>query len=665
MVADAARAMSGTRPARIGVALILLGVVAATALTVDGLASRLPPERWIGALLAPRTDTAELVFHFGLLPRLAVSLLAGAALGLSGALFGNVLRNPLAEPSTLGTSAGASLALAVATLHAPFLLDHGGFGVALAGALAATAAALAIAWRSRLSPLVLILAGLVVGLTCSAAGGVLVLLEHHHLSALFLWQSGALAQDGWQVAGGLALLVAAAAAACLPLRRPLAALELDDAGARALGVPVPTLRLAALAAATALAAGVVAGVGIIAFVGLAAPALARLAGARGVAGRLMASLGTGALLLWLADQLTQLIERSAGLGPPTGVLTALLGAPLLLVLLPRLREPLHAPASADHGPEGRSWPFLAGAAAATLLVLALALLLGRGEHGWWLASPGDPVLHWRWTRTVSSFGAGAMLGLAGLMIQRVSANPMASPEVLGISTGAAAGATLAVLFAPMVERPLVLGGAFAGAAATTFALLILGRRSGYAPERLLLTGVALASVVGAFLTLMMLSGHPQLDLLLRMMAGSTYLASADEAVILVAAAAAGLPLLALTARALTLLPLGAAVAGSLGLAVRRGRLAILVLVCGLTAAATLVTGPLSFVGLIAPHAARLQGMRRPGAQGIAAMLLGGTLMAAGDWLGRNLAFPWQLPAGLVVSLAGGPYFLWLMLRRHR
>lgn len=657
-------ATSNTPPAQIGAALILVALVAATGLTVDGLAARLPPERWIGALLAPRMDTAELVFHFGLLPRLVVSLLAGAALGLSGALFSHVLRNPLAEPSTLGTSSGAGLALVIATLQAPFLLDIGGFWVALAGALVATGAALAIAWRSRLSPLALILAGLVIGLTCSAAGGVLVLLHHHYLSALFLWQSGALAQSGWQVAGGLALLVTAAATACLPLLRPLAALELDDVGARGLGVPVPALRLAALAVATALSAGVVAGVGIIAFVGLAAPALARLAGARGIALRLMASLGTGGLLLWLADQLAQLAERNVGMGPPTGVLTAVLGAPLLLVLLPRLRESAHTPTPVDHVPEGRSRLFLAAAAMAALLVLALTLLLGRGGNGWELVSPDAPVLAWRWTRAASAFGAGAMLGLAGLMIQRVSANPMASPEVLGISTGAAAGAALAVLFAPVVERPLILGAAFAGAAATMVALLALVRRSGYAPERLLLTGVALTTVGGSVLTLIMLSGHPRLDLLLRMMAGSTYFASADEAVILLVAAAGALPLLALTARALTLLPLGAAVAGSLGLAVQRGRLAILILGCGLTAAATLVTGPLSFVGLIAPHAARLQGLRRPGTQGIAAMLIGGTLMAAGDWLGRNLAFPWQLPAGLVVSLAGGPYFLWLMLRRQ-
>ncbi|MDR6955330.1 iron complex transport system permease protein [Ancylobacter sp. 3268] len=647
-----------------GAMLILLAMAAGIALTISGFAARLSPDRWAGALLAPHMDAAELLFHFGLLPRLAVSLLAGAALGLSGAIFGHVLRNPLAEPSTLGTSTGAGLALAFATLYAPFLLEAGPFWVALAGALAATGVALAIAWRNRLSPLALILAGLVVGLSCSAAGGVLVLFEHHHLTALFLWQAGSLAQNGWQSTVALAAVVMATCAASLLLRRSLAAIDLDDAGARSLGVPVTALRFTALAIATALAAAVAANVGVIAFIGLAAPALARLAGARTITARLLASAATGALLLWPADQFAQLADRLIGAALPTGLLTALFGAPLLLVLLPRLKDIGSVSTQAEPISPGRPLIRIAVLAIAMISVLAMVLLLGRGGSGWWLAMPGDPVLGWRWPRTLCAFGAGAMLGLAGMMIQRVSANPMASPEVLGISSGAAAGATLLVILAPVVERPAVLGAAFAGAGAGTGLLMLLARRSGFAPERLLLTGVALTTILGAFLGLIMLSGHPRLDLLLRMMAGSTYLASSGEAVATLALAAAGLVTLPLTARALTLLTLGAPVAASLGLAVRISRLGVIVLVSALTAAATLVTGPLSFVGLVAPHAARLQGFGRPGMQGVAAMLIGGTLMALGDWLGRNLAFPWQLPAGLVVSLAGGPYFLWLMLRRR-
>lgn len=646
-------------------AAFLVGLLAAgIALTLAGLVARLPAGLWWQALAVPRTEAAELLFRFGLLPRLAVSLLAGAALGLSGALFAHVLRNPLAEPSTLGTSAGAGLALAFATLYAPFLLEAGAFWVTLAGALAATALALAIAWRQRLTPLALILAGLVVALVCGAMGGVLVLFEHHHLSALFLWQAGSLAQNGWQGAAALAGTLAAAAMACLLLLRPLAVLELDDAGARGLGAPVAAIRFGALGVAAALAAAVVANVGVIAFVGLAGPALARLAGARTTTARLAGGAAAGALLLWLADQLAQLAERLAGIGPPTGLLTALLGAPLLLVLLPRLSDAAPAPVAAEADPEAVSLPRMAVLAGAMLAVLATSLLLGRGGGGWWLALPGDPVLDWRWPRTFCAFGAGAMLGLAGTMIQRVSANPMASPEILGISSGAAAGAAMLVILAPVVERSAVLGGAFAGAAATTGLVMALGRRFDYAPERLLLTGVALTTIIGAALGLVMLSGHPRLDLLLRMMAGSTYLASPGEAGVALALAAAGLVGLTLTARALGLFGLGAPVASSLGLSVRAGRLWIVALVSALTAAATLVTGPLSFVGLVAPHAARLQGFRRPLAQGIAAMAMGGTLMALGDWLGRTLAFPWQMPAGLIVSLAGGPYFLWLMLRRR-
>ncbi|MCK0209465.1 Fe(3+)-hydroxamate ABC transporter permease FhuB [Starkeya koreensis] len=657
--------MTGRRASG-GRAALLVGLLLAAgiAFTFAGLATRLPSALWWEALTAPRAEAAELVFRFGLLPRLAVSLLAGAALGLSGALFAHVLRNPLAEPSTLGTSAGAGLALAFATLYAPFLLEAGAFWVTLAGALAATGLALAIAWRQSLSPLALILAGLVVGMVCGSMGGVLVLFEHHHLSALFLWQAGSLAQNGWQGAAALAGTLAVAGLACLLLLRPLAVLELDDAGARGLGAPVAAIRLGALGVAAALAAAVVANVGVVAFIGLAGPALARLAGARTPGTRLAGGAAAGALLLWLADQLAQLAERLSGVGPPTGLLTALLGAPLLLVLLPRLRDALPAPAPAETDRKGASVPRMAVFAAVMLAVPTMSLLLGRGGDGWWLALPGDPVLDWRWPRIVSAFGAGAMLGLAGTMIQRVSANPMASPEILGISSGAAAGATLLVILAPVAGRSGLLGAAFAGAVATTGLVMALGRRFDYAPQRLLLTGVALTTIIGAALGLVMLSGHPRLDLLLRMMAGSTYLASPGEAGASLVLAVTGVGALVLSARALGLFGLGAPVASSLGLPVRAGRLWIVALVSALTAAATLVTGPLSFVGLVAPHAARLQGFRRPLAQGVAAMAIGGTLMVLADWIGRTLAFPWQMPAGLIVSLAGGPYFLWLMLRRR-
>ncbi|KGM30929.1 iron chelate uptake ABC transporter family permease subunit, partial [Inquilinus limosus] len=117
-------------------------------------------------------------------------------------------------------------------------------------------------------------------------------------------------------------------------------------------------------------------------------------------------------------------------------------------------------------------------------------------------------------------------------------------------------------------------------------------------------------------------------------------------------------------RWLTILPLGPATGRALGVSLARSRAALLLLAAILTAGATLTVGPLSFVGLMAPHIVRMLGLRRPTPQILAAGLLGAGLMVLADWLGRTIAFPWQVPAGLVATFVGGTYFIWLMQRRR-
>jgi iron complex transport system permease protein len=273
------------------------------------------------------------------------------------------------------------------------------------------------------------------------------------------------------------------------------------------------------------------------------------------------------------------------------------------------------------------------------------------------------VLWLRLPRVGAAVAAGMLLAVAGVLLQRLTGNPMASPEVTGISSGAGLGALCAALVLPGLDRGDLLAGAGAGAAAAAAALLLAGRRSGFGSERLLLSGVALAAIGGAFSALVLAGNHPRLDLVLRLMAGSTYLATAGEAAGSLFAAAAALAFLAMAARPVAVMGLGASNAQALGVPVPPTRLMILLAASAATAAATLVVGPLSFAGLLAPHMARLLGLTRPLAQGIGGALIGGALMAAADLAGRMLAFPWQIPAGLLCTLLGAPYFLWLMARR--
>lgn len=645
-------------------AVLLLAVAAG--LTVHNLADLLPPSEWWQAATAPAADDVRhIVLQASRLPRLLLAVLCGAVLAVAGALFQQVLRNPLASPTTLGVAAGAHLALGVATLAAPGLLVAvGRGGVAFAGGAAALAVVLFLTWRTALSPLAVVLAGMIVSLYAGALGVILVLFNQHYLSGLFIWGGGSLSQQGWDALAALAPLCALALLPLPLVMRPLTILELEDEGARSLGVPVAAIRLAALGLGVVLTALVVGAVGVIGFVGLAAPAFARLAGARRFAARVGWAAVYGAALLWLTDQAVQ-----AAAGPfseliPTGAVTALFGSPLLLWLLPRLRGAMAPPRAAAVTVlrrAGHPVAVAAALAAAVAVAAAVSLGVGRGLEGWTLG-PVE-MLPWRLPGMLAALAAGAMLGMAGTVVQRLTGNPMASPEVLGINAGAALGLLAVVLLAgPAAAQGLRLGAGTLGALATLGLILLLGRGSGFAPDRLLLAGIALGAGFDAVIVALLAVGHPQAFALLTWMAGSTYAVTLSDAAMAGTAAVLLCPLALLAARWLDILPLGEATAQGLGIGLGRSRGALLVVVAGLTAAATLVVGPLSFVGLMAPHVARFLGLRRAVPQLIAAALFGALVMVVADWLGRTLLFPRQVPAGLLATLVSGPFLFWRLRR---
>ncbi|WP_292655119.1 iron ABC transporter permease, partial [Mesorhizobium sp.] len=401
-------------------AILLCAVLlaAASAATVSNLTVQLPSALWLQSLAAPDiADMRQVLVHYAFLPRLAVSLLCGAALGLAGTVLQQVLRNPLASPETVGVSAGAYLALALATLLSPSLLAFGREWVALGGAFVALAAVIALSWHKGLSPLSVVLAGLVVSLYAGAIGAALIVLRHEWLASLFIWGAGSLGQQDWSTTLWLLPRIGTAALAIFFIVRPLTLLGLDDEGARSLGVPLGAYRFAGLAAAVALIAFVVAAVGVIGFVGLAAATLARIGGARRLGQQLVMAPLIGGALLWAADQAVQIATGPQGDLLPTGAITALLGAPLLLWLLPRLALGSEAPTlmAARLPRASRPGLMLTAIGLALLLLLGLALLYGPGPHGWTFAFGDElqPLLSWRWPRVLAALSAGARHRIAG------------------------------------------------------------------------------------------------------------------------------------------------------------------------------------------------------------------------------------------------------------
>jgi ferric hydroxamate transport system permease protein len=191
-----------------------------------------------------------------------------------------VLRNPLAEPMTLGIFPGAYLALMIAGLWMPGWLAAGRTTVALAGGALAMLAVFALAWSQRMSSLGVILAGMIVNLYCGAISLAIAVVHFDLLAGLMIWGGGALEQTGWQPALHLLASFAVCAPGAALLYRPLSLFDAGDSTVRNLGASVGWMRFGALLIAVVLTAVVVSEVGVIGFIGLAAPLVARLAGAR-------------------------------------------------------------------------------------------------------------------------------------------------------------------------------------------------------------------------------------------------------------------------------------------------------------------------------------------------------------------------------------------------
>ncbi len=650
------------------VIFLLTLFILAFGLTLHNMQALLPAEQWLSALRLPDPDAInQMLFHYSLLPRVMIALLVGAGLGLVGVLFQQVLRNPLAEPTTLGVASGAQLGITVATLWAlPVAVQP---YVALIGAAVVGVVVFGVAWGRRLSPVTLILAGLVLSLYCGAVNQLLAIFNYDQLQNMFLWSTGSLNQQNWSSVQALWPRLLGGLVFTLLLLRPLTLMGLDDGVARNLGLALSMTRLAILSLAIILSAQLVSAVGIVGFIGLFAPLLAKMLGARRLLPRLFLAPLIGALILWLSDQVVIWLA-SFWREISTGTITALIGAPILLWLLPRLRTyNLPSMSIGDNVQAERQARYLWISLGLLLLVItgAIALSLGRNEQGlsWLSGALFDEVLPWRWPRVLSAMTAGIMLAVAGCLIQRLTGNAMASPEVLGISSGAAFGVVLMLFFVPGDAFGWMLPAGSLGAAVTLLIIIISAGRGGFSPQRMLLAGVALSTAFMMLLMLMMASGDPRMSSILTWISGSTYNVSGTQTLQSLGIMVVLLAIMPFCRRWLVILPLGRATASAVGMAVTPAQLLVLLLAATLTAAATLIIGPLSFVGLMAPHIASMLGFRRAMPQMIISGILGGILMILADWLGRMILFPNQVPAGLLATFIGAPYFIYLLRKQSR
>lgn len=459
-----------------------------------------------------------LLFQYSFLPRIAVALLAGASLGLAGWLCQLLLKNPLAEPATLGIASGAQLGLTVATLlGGSVMLSQ---GLSLTGAMISALIIFVLSSQRQLSPLTLLLTGLIIGLFCSALQNGIALFRHEQLQSLFIWSSGNLTQNDWSVAKVLAPVLLLIVLLVLLFSRPLNLLRLSDTMVNSLGGRSQRIRLGGLLLVTLAAGWTVSQVGIIGFIGLFAPQICRLLPHKRFISHLLLVMMFGALVLLACDQLS-VLSQYAGNQFTAGNITAIGGIPLMLFIIAKARF-ITTP---DLRPPVRHTVMMTGTkyvltGLLLLLVTLLAVSITRNAHG--LVLNWHDPLAFRWPRAVVAGSCGALLAIGGVILQRLTANPLASPEVLGVNSGAACGVVLMLIFFPATGSIGIFPAALAGALLSLAIIICFAFGSYSSSSRILLAGTALSALAAAVISLLLASGAPNASQIISWLSGSAW-----------------------------------------------------------------------------------------------------------------------------------------------
>nr|WP_237687643.1 iron chelate uptake ABC transporter family permease subunit [Arthrobacter jiangjiafuii] len=316
---------------------------------------------------------------------------------------------------------------------------------------------------------------------------------------------------------------------------------------------------------------------------------------------------------------------------------------------------------------------IAALGAAVVVLFAVNILLGtytvtipdffRILGGEQLQGATYIVMESKLPRAVIGTMVGAAFGIAGSIFQTMLRNPLASPDIIGISYGASASAVVAIIVFGAAGTSVSLA-ALAGALLVALAIYLLARRGGAAGYRLILVGIGFAAVLQAIVTFLMTRTDARTATqALVWLNGSLNPASWDRAVVLAGALLVLLPAVAVLARQLRGLELGDDAAAGLGLRVEASRLGLLITGVALAAVATAAAGPISFVAFLSgPIAHRLLRGRHSLA---ASALVGAVIVLAADFAGANLVPGISLPVGVVTGALGAPFLLWLLVTSNR
>lgn len=310
-------------------------------------------------------------------------------------------------------------------------------------------------------------------------------------------------------------------------------------------------------------------------------------------------------------------------------------------------------------------------AAALLSVLigtavgTVSLTLREVVRAWLVADDSTArLLVWyhRFPRVLTGGLVGVCLSLSGCLLQSVMRNRLASPSTIGVSSGAAFAGYFALVAFPSYAHLLPIGAIF-GAFATTMLIYLLAWRQGVTPLRMILSGLAVSALFGAFNDIIRTAFSESLGNASGFLVGGLNGATWETFLLVLPWAAVGGLICLFLPTKLNILMLGDETANTLGLRVERVRFLLIVISSVLAGAAISAAGLIGFVGLIVPHIARMIIGADHKYLLPASALLGFALVSGCDTLGRIIVSPGEIPVSIILSLIGAPFFLWLLRTR--
>lgn len=639
-------------------AIILLSIIS---LQIDNSLS-LSRQLYLLTNSATTMPFADVFFLHAQLPRLAMTVVIGGLFGVVGSLMQQLTQNNLTSPLTLGTSSGAWLALVIVNIWFTGLVTDYSAVAATLGALLAFSLVIIIAGIRNMTGLPLVVSGMVVNILLGAIATALVTLNAQFAQNIFMWGAGDLAQDGWEPFFWLLPRITPVLLILIFAPRILTLLRLGHEGATARGLSVLPAFAFFIILSTWLVSVSITVVGVISFIGLLAPNIVRTLGARTARQELIASGLMGICLLLITDSLAIWAGQWLNTVIPSGVTAAAIGAPALIWFSrKKMQASDQLSISIISQTKKLSNYTVIGITALLMLGLALTLFIHINEHQWFWEVPSVYQRALRFPRLLTALFAGVALAIAGVILQRLIYNPLASPDILGVSSGA----TFALVFSSLILGSALQtsqwGTALLGSGVVMIILLVLGKRHQYTPASLILTGIALTASLEAFIQFFLAKGSLSSYKILLWLSGSTYRVTEQQAIYFALAIIFIVGIVLLLTRWLALISIGRSFALARGLHTAQASIILLIIVSLLCALVTSTVGPIAFIGLVAPHMAVLIGAQKIKSQLILSGLIGATLMVWADWLGQILIYPAQIAAGTLVAILGGSYFLCLML----